>query len=807
MKMRVGWPGASGGTTLFCLKGIAMFQKFRTRIALAVLLLTISVGAYSSFHLWKINQVYSNADGTLQFIELFEPPTGFQGQDMLQGQAISSNSKVFNFLSNLPSSITAGKKFLIGTAGLAAASGVTPDYIIPDGFIFTTNVTINFAAVDIVGPIQSIPTDGTLSLTRSGANSFTAATNSPTNFAGTTGTVVVTNPTPPGAPNMVSALPGNAQLTISFTPGSSGSSPITSFNATCGSNFGNPGMASSPTSPIVVAMLSNGQPYLCSVNATSAAGTGPSASVSGTPFTLPGAPTINFVSAGDSSATVNFNPPASNGGAAISGYTANCGTGPVVGAAPAITVSPLTNGTTYSCTVAAVNSAGTGPQSSAVSVTPAPPATPPGTPTITGTVPGNGQATISFTTPADGGSPITNYRVNCAPGPVSSTGTLSPIIVTGLTNGTTYSCTVTANNGIGASAASTAVSVTPFTVPGAPTIGAATPANTAASIAFTPPASNGGSVITGYTATCNPGAVSAPGANSPINLSGLVNGTVYSCSVTARNAAGSGPASAGVGVVPATLPGAPTIGTPVAGDGRGAVFFTQPMSNGGSPVVSYTATCGAFSATGAASPITVTGLANNNTFACSVIATNAVGNSIASLSANVTPSTAAPLTSIAVVARKIHGGAGTFDLPVDTTIGAVTVEPRTIGNGHTIVFQFNVPITATGTVTVAPVGTVSATIAGDDVVVTLTNIADNQRATISLANVNGTGVNVSAAMGFLIGDVNNSRSVSASDISGVKARVGQATTGANFRFDVNASGVINPVDISAVKARSGLALP
>ena len=109
--------------------------------------------------------------------------------------------------------------------------------------------------------------------------------------------------------------------------------------------------------------------------------------------------------------------------------------------------------------------------------------------------------------------------------------------------------------------------------------------------------------------------------------------------------------------------------------------------------------------------------------------------------------------------------------------------------------------------TVTPVGTVFATPSGDDVVVTLTNITDNQRVTISLANVNGAGVNVSAAMGFLIGDVNNSRSVSASDISGVKARVGQATTGANFRFDVNASGMINPVDITAIKARSGLALP
>ena len=65
----------------------------------------------------------------------------------------------------------------------------------------------------------------------------------------------------------------------------------------------------------------------------------------------------------------------------------------------------------------------------------------------------------------------------------------------------------------------------------------------------------------------------------------------------------------------------------------------------------------------------------------------------------------------------------------------------------------------------------------------------------------------STSMGFLVGDVNNSRSVNASDISGVKARSGQVTTSLNFKFDVNASRAVNSADISAVKARSGLLLP
>jgi hypothetical protein len=139
--------------------------------------------------------------------------------------------------------------------------------------------------------------------------------------------------------------------------------------------------------------------------------------------------------------------------------------------------------------------------------------------------------------------------------------------------------------------------------------------------------------------------------------------------------------------------------------------------------------------------------------------------------------------------------------------GAISVEPRVIGSGHTIVFQFNVPVGTTGTVSVAPVGTVMAATSGNDVVVTLTDMPDNQRATISLNAVNGTAVNVAASLGFLVGDVNNTRSVNSSDISSLKARSGQATTGSNFRFDVNATGAINSSDISAVKARSGLVLP
>lgn len=788
-----------------------MFRKLCTRIALGMLLLMTCAGSHAAFHLWVINEVYSNGDGTVQFIEL---TTTFGGQQFLTGHAISTTQggpfNLFTFPSDLPGD-TANKKFLIGTTGYAALPGVpTPDYVVPNGFVFTSNVTINFAGANSV-TLASVPTNGTLSADRNGAT----ATNSPTNFAGATGTVVLTNPgSKPSPPVNVSAAPGNGQATISFTPGPDGGSPITGFTVTCISAFQATRTATGNASPITVTSLANNSPYLCSVTATNANGTGDaSAAVNVTPTapaTPPGAPTIDAISAGDTQATISFTPPASNGGAAIDNYIANCSGVVSSGPTSPITVTGLMNGTMYSCTVTAHNSAGNGPPSAAVNVTPVSPGVPPGAPTITGATPGNAQASISFTTPADGGNPISSYRVNCAPGAVTVTGVASPIVVGGLSNGTTYSCTVTAINGVGPGPASAPVNVTPLTVPGAPIIGVATAGNTTAGIAFTPPASNGGSAITGYTATCNPGAIAATGGTSPITVSGLANGTTYTCVVAATNAAGTGAASSGVVVVPATVPGAPVISSTIPGDGQGSVVFAAPSSTGGSAILSYTVTCGGVSVTGLASPITVTGLVNDVPVLCSVVATNAVGNSVASATAGVAPSAAAPLTPIAVLARKIHGGTGTFDLPVDTVppiTGAVSVEPRVIGSGHTIVFQFNRQIATTGSVAVAPVGTVSAVTVGTDVIVTLTDVPDNQRATVSLTGVNGSAVNVAASLGFLVGDVNNTRSVNSSDISSVKARSGQATTSQNFRFDVNASGAINSSDISAVKARSGLVLP
>jgi hypothetical protein len=94
--------------------------------------------------------------------------------------------------------------------------------------------------------------------------------------------------------------------------------------------------------------------------------------------------------------------------------------------------------------------------------------TAPGTPAITTVTPGDRQARIAFTVPADGGSPITGFNVTAMPGNITATGTSSPITVTGLTNGTAYTFTVTATNAAGLTGVASAESdpVTPeFGVP------------------------------------------------------------------------------------------------------------------------------------------------------------------------------------------------------------------------------------------------------------------------------------------------------------------------------------------------------
>ena len=79
-----------------------------------------------------------------------------------------------------------------------------------------------------------------------------------------------------------------------------------------------------------------------------------------------------------------------------------------------------------------------------------------------------------------------------------------------------------------------------MTAPGAPTGMSAAAGNTQAVVSFGPPASNGNSPITSYTATASPGGKTVSGPSSPLTFTGLTNGTSYTFTVTATNAVGTG---------------------------------------------------------------------------------------------------------------------------------------------------------------------------------------------------------------------------------------------------------------------------
>ena len=165
-------------------------------------------------------------------------------------------------------------------------------------------------------------------------------------------------------------------------------------------------------------------------------------------------------------------------------------------------------------------------------------------------------------------------------------------------------------------------------------------------------------------------------------------------------------------------------------------------------------------------------------------------------------------------------GSSAFDLPIDTSqsiLARVTFESRVVGTGPflnqyfspTIVFQFDGSISSFGTLMVTDdyqmaIAGASAIIApsGNEVIVTFAAFATNgRRATISIYNVNGIGLNVSASLGFKVGDTNSSGTVTSADITGVKARSGQSASYGRAAYDINNTGIITAADISAVKAR------
>jgi hypothetical protein len=152
--------------------------------------------ASAFFHLWRFSEFFSNADGSVQFVEL---SVSSNGESFSQGAQIRSQStgKTFTFPRNLSSSLTAGKNLLIATSGFdSLPGGVTPDFTLSSTNFFNPagdTMTLHAGGVIDSKSFTSLPTDGVMSRVYP---SNTLVTNSPRNFAGTSGSVNLAPPAP-----------------------------------------------------------------------------------------------------------------------------------------------------------------------------------------------------------------------------------------------------------------------------------------------------------------------------------------------------------------------------------------------------------------------------------------------------------------------------------------------------------------------------------------------------------------------------------------------------------------------------------
>ncbi|MES2313257.1 MAG: autotransporter domain-containing protein [Pseudomonadota bacterium] len=433
----------------------------------------------------------------------------------------------------------------------------------------------------------------------------------------------------PGAPTIGTATAGDTQVSVSFTPPSStGGTSITSYTATS-SPGGLTGTCAS--SPCVLTGLTNGTAYTFTVTATNSTGTG-AASAASNSATPVASQTITFSNPG----TQNFGTSPTLTATATSSLAVTF-TSSTTGVCTVTSGGALTFVTAGTCTINA-NQAGDSAYQPApqVSQSFAIAAVVPGAPTIGTATAGDTQVSVSFTPPpSTGGTSITGYTATSSPGGITGTCASSPCVLTGLTNGTAYTFTVTATNSAGTGAASAASN-------------SATPA-AGQTITFSNPGTQNFGTSPTLTATATSGLAvtftsSTTGVCTITSGGALTTVSAGTCTIDANQAGNAAyqpaPQISQSFTIAAVVPGAPAIGTATASSGQAAVAFTPPLFTGGVSITGYTATSspGGITGTCASSPCTVTGLTNGTAYTFTVTATNSTGTGAASAASNsVTP--------------------------------------------------------------------------------------------------------------------------------------------------------------------------
>lgn len=336
-------------------------------------------------------------------------------------------------------------------------------------------------------------------------------------------------------------------------------------------------------------------------------------------------------------------------------------------------------------------------------------ATVPGAPTGVGASAGDTSAQVSFAAPANtGGTTITGYTVTCVPsagGNRTATGAASPLTVTGMTNSTQYSCSVTATNSVGTGAASSSVNVTPMDTPVAPTF---TSAN-----------------ATSFT-VLNAGSFSVTASGVPAPTFTVFSGTLPSGVTLSLDGSLAGtPATGTAGSYPITLRAQNSAGTvnqsftlTVAKRSQSISFPTPAGQSFGTGTVSLAAT--------ATSGLSVT-FSSNTLSVCTVSGTSVTMVSVGECSITANQAGNSDYLAATGVTRlfDIAQGAQTVTFPVQTSPrgypngGTFSISPvATASSGLAVAYSSNTPAvcTVTGTtVTVLAIGdcTIEAEQAGN----------------------------------------------------------------------------------------------
>src|SRR4030095_9061520 len=187
-----------------------MNRKIRVWFAALLFALGTSI-AHANFHLFKIQQIYSNADGTVQFVVL---STAVDGENVWHGHYIASVSldatanHNYTFLEDLPEGATAGKSVLVATQAFANLGIITPDFVVQNHFVVLGDGYVDFAGVDTISYFAgAIPTDGNKALFRDGSTKQAVATN----FAGATASISLGGPPATNYGGLWWAAPGGVE--------------------------------------------------------------------------------------------------------------------------------------------------------------------------------------------------------------------------------------------------------------------------------------------------------------------------------------------------------------------------------------------------------------------------------------------------------------------------------------------------------------------------------------------------------------------------------------------------------------------